>query len=122
MHQHWVLHRPHRWSTGGSEPAWLNTGDAELLKPADLSNWQYSYRNELARVRVLALPHHGSDKNSNAPLQALCPDATLVTHVRTGSKKHPGDAVVAAAGDRLVAVTEEIGSTVTMSYTAYHAT
>lgn len=116
VHQHWELHRPHRWSMGWSEPAWLNTGDAELLKPADLSDWQSCYQNELARVRMLAVPHHGSDKNSSAALQALCSDATFVTHARTGSKKHPGDAVLAAAGDRLVSVTEEIGSTVTMTY------
>ncbi|WP_136622677.1 MULTISPECIES: MBL fold metallo-hydrolase [Mesorhizobium] len=121
VHQHWELHRPHRWSMGWSEPAWLNTGDAELLKPADLSDWQSCYQNELARVRMLAVPHHGSDKNSNAALQALCSDATFVTHVRTGSKRHPGDAVLAAAGDRLVSVTEEIGSTVTMTYEAYDA-
>ncbi|PWJ89519.1 hypothetical protein C8D77_107163 [Mesorhizobium loti] len=51
----------------------------------------------------------------------LCPEAILVAHVRTGSKKHPGDAVVAAAGTRLVSVTEELGSTVTMDYRAYNA-
>lgn len=70
---------------------------------------------------MLALPHHGSDRNSDAAFQMLCPEAILVAHVRTGSKKHPGDAVVAAAGTRLVSVTEELGSTVTMDYRAYNA-
>ncbi|MER8556620.1 MBL fold metallo-hydrolase [Mesorhizobium sp. M1217] len=121
MHHHWSLHQPHWWSTGGSEVAWLNTGDAELLRPADLGDWQNCYGDDLANVRVLALPHHGSDKNSDAAIQELCPEAILVAHARAPSKKHPGDAVVAAAGDRLVSVTEETGSTVAMSYTAYDA-
>ncbi|MER8931071.1 MBL fold metallo-hydrolase [Mesorhizobium sp. M0859] len=120
--QHWSLLRPFRWTDGsGSAPAWVNTGDAELLDSAELSDWQYCYRNELAHVRALALPHHGSDKNSSAALQSLCPNATLVAHVREGSKKRPGDAIVVAAGDRLASVTEEIGSTVRMTYRAYNS-
>lgn len=121
MRQHWSLDRPLRWTEGGggSAPAWLNTGDAELLDPADLGDWQYCYKNELAQVRVLALPHHGSDKNSNATLQALFPAGAFVAHVRAGSTKHPGDAVIVSAGNRLTSVTEEIGSAVQMTYDAF---
>ncbi|PWJ89520.1 metallo-beta-lactamase superfamily protein [Mesorhizobium loti] len=38
MNYHWRIHRPNWWSTSGSEAAWLNTGDAELLEPADFSD------------------------------------------------------------------------------------
>ncbi len=121
MSHYWGIHRPHWWPITDSDAAWLNTGDAEQLKPADLSDWQNCYRNDLAQVRVLALPHHGSNRNSDAAIQVLCPEAILVAHVGAGSRKHPGDMVVAAAGDRLMSVTEELGSAVTMDYTAYDA-
>lgn len=117
---HWCVYRPFRWTSGvASVPAWLNTGDAELLAPSDLGDWQRCYASALAQVRVLAVPHHGSDKNSDAALQALCPDATLVAHVRSESNKHPGDVLTIAAGDRLVTVTEDAGSTVKMTLNAY---
>jgi hypothetical protein len=120
MEQHWSLFLPARHAWGrGLPPAWMNTGDAELLAPGDLGDWRNCYRNELAMVRALAVPHHGSDRNSDAALQALCPGARLLAQVRARSSKHPGEAVIAAGGDRLTLVTDEIGSTVRMTFEAY---
>jgi hypothetical protein len=104
---------PH-WDDG--VPAWMNTGDAELLDPADLNDWDDTYAHELAKVRVLALPHHGSDKNSDGALQALCPGAVLVAHVKAGSAKHPGLDVAAFAGERLACVTNQAGAEVRMHF------
>jgi hypothetical protein len=96
--------------------AWLNTGDAELRMSSDLDSWKNAFVGDLPRTRVLALPHHGSDKNSDHTLQTLCPDAILVAHVKAGSSKHPGEDVVSYAGDRLACVTDQIGSEVSMRY------
>lgn len=106
------------WRAGKGPAAWVNTGDAELLRPADLTDWARCYQTELPQIRVLSLPHHGSDKNSDAAFQNLCPDASLVAHVRSTSKKHPGNGVVATAGDRLVSVTEESGTAISLYYRA----
>ena len=104
-----VRHAP-GWTTRIGARAWLNTGDAELLDPAELKAWKMHYGADLANVGMLALPHHGSDKNSDAHFQAVAPDALLVAHVRKGASKHPGSAVAAAAGSRLHCVTSDGGS------------
>ncbi|TAY99675.1 MBL fold metallo-hydrolase [Rhizobium leguminosarum] len=95
-------------------PAWLNTGDAELLTKRDLDAWAAVYSTELPSVRMLALPHHGSDKNSDLRLQDLCPSASLVAHVKESAKKHPGPIVSGAAGSRLCRVTEDTDSILRM--------
>ena len=116
---HWGVDGVLAWSRGrGSSVAWLNTGDAELLNQADVSNWHSRYAMDLDAVRMLALPHHGSDKNSNATLQQLCPGATLAVHVKSSAKKHPGPFVTAAAGHRLSYVTEQPGSQLSMWFSA----
>mgnify|MGYP003624113188 FL=1 len=60
----------------------MNTGDAELLTEPDLEDWKSCHTADLAHVAALALPHHGSAKNSGDPLQALCPIASLLAHAR----------------------------------------
>ncbi len=112
----WHLPGPVMWDWGNGAAGWLNTGDAELLSPADLNHWQSAYVGELPRVRVLALPHHGSDKNSNEGLQKLCPEAVLAAHVKAGAKKHPGLDVVAFAGERLASVTDRAGTEMRMHF------
>jgi hypothetical protein len=102
------------WDRGTA--GWLSTGDAELLKPSDLDDWGDAYATDLAKVRVLALPHHGSDKNSDDALQELCPEAVLATHVKANAKKHPGRDVKAFAGGRLACVTELAGTEVRMHF------
>ena len=48
--QHWHMTHPFPWTHHGYlAPAWLNTGDAELLKPADLQNWENAYSSDLDR-------------------------------------------------------------------------
>lgn len=106
----------HRW-TGGAR-GWLNTGDAELINAADLSGWTTFYGADLKDVDVLALPHHGSDKNSGKALQDACGSALLVAHVKDGAKKHPGLDVSAFAGGRLACVTGQSGTQVRMRYTS----
>ena len=120
MSAHWHVSQPQftvgdnstGWSRGTG--AWMNTGDAELLLPSDLGDWEANYRSDLANVRVLALPHHGSDKNSDGTLQNLCPAALLVAHTRAGARKHPGAEVSNFAGSRLALVTGEPGTAVHM--------
>lgn len=97
-------------------PAWLNTGDAELLGKQDLPAWQHHYAAELDDVRVLALPHHGSDHNSDAALPALCPGAILTAHVKSDSRKHPGVDVFLTSGDRLHCVTEKADTRLEMHF------
>jgi len=112
----WHVIRPFGRSQDLGKTAWLNTGDAELIEAADLQDWRRAYASEIPSVRVLALPHHGSDRNSDARFQHLCPDATLVAHVKSSAKKHPGVGVGLAAGSRLACVTEQPGSQVTMHF------
>lgn len=112
-HIHRGIERSIFWQRGRNI-GWLNTGDAELLDSADLFWWQAHYATELANVRVLSLPHHGSDRNSDEALQALCPSAVLTVHVKAGSSKHPGSTVRAKAGDRLVSVTNDPATKVRM--------
>lgn len=100
---------------GGGSAAWLNTGDAELLAPPDLDDWEVTFTGDLPGERVLALPHHGSDRNSGADLQSLCPQAILVA-VNSKSSKHPGAAASEAAGDRLSCVTGQPGTEVIMHF------
>lgn len=107
---HWYRTGPAGSSWGGGEVAWVNTGDAELLDPSDLNNWKDAYAHLLSRVQVLALPHHGSDKNSDDAFQKLCPQAMLVAHVKAGSLKHPGTLVSEFAGKRLACVTGNPGT------------
>jgi len=95
---------PHFW--GEWPPAWLNTGDSELLNKADVDAFAAAYSAHLPSVHMLALPHHGSDLNSNITLQNLCPNAALVVHVKEGAKKHPGPVVTGLAGGRLLKVTD----------------
>ena len=95
---------------------WINTGDAELLAPTDLNDWQKCYSTSLADVRVLALPHHGSDKNSDGNLQVLCPKALFTAHVKSTSKKHPGANVSLTAGKRLACVSEKKSTEVLMKF------
>lgn len=115
--RHWYVTRPfEHWRGDFGEPAWLNTGDAEILASSDLDDWEDCYSIDLGAVQVLGLPHHGSDHNSDARLQALCPDAVLTAHVRSTSKKHPGINVALAAGSRLAPVTEDAATRVEMCY------
>jgi hypothetical protein len=107
----WDVVRPFSHAFGGGgEAGWLNTGDAELLDPGDLADWKDTYAVELGCIRVLALPHHGSDLNSDGELQQLCPKAVLAAHVKLDAKKRPGLDVTEAAGDRLACITEQPGS------------
>jgi hypothetical protein len=105
-HAYWHVRHPSAHYSRHGSGAWMNTGDAELLAPGDLADWRNCYSAHLAAVRVLALPHHGSDKNSDGNLQALCPDAVLTAHAKSTSKKHPGPDVSLAAGGRLTCVTK----------------
>lgn len=105
MEGHWGKTLDPMWWSHG-EPAWVNTGDAELLAANDLHDWAKHYRSELGQVRALVLPHHGSDHNSNQALQNLCAEAALLAPVKSGAKKHPGKGVAAAASKRLICVTE----------------
>jgi hypothetical protein len=107
---------PFFWNGGAGIPAWVNTGDAELLDANALQRWRHNYLHELASVRVLALPHHGSDRNSDRLFQDLCPTALLVAHVKANSKKHPGALVMANAGSRLACITNEAATEVRMVY------
>lgn len=111
---YWSIIGPDTDSYGYDNAAWMNTGDAELLSSLDLGDWETCYRNDLPKVKVLALPHHGSDKNSDGSLQKLCPDAVLTVQVKRNAKKHPGAQVTSVAADRLVEVTEEKHSAVHM--------
>jgi len=112
----WNTFDVHSCCLGKGVVAWLNTGDAELLDCTDLEDWRKAFANDLQRTRVLALPHHGSDKNSDNKLQALCPDAILVAHAKAGSSKHPGPNVVSLAADRLVRVTNRTESEIGMRF------
>ncbi|WP_082560803.1 MBL fold metallo-hydrolase [Caulobacter sp. Root487D2Y] len=112
----WHRVSPVMRSWGEGIPAWLNTGDAELLAPGDLADWRAAFHPLLPQVQVLALPHHGSDKNSDASLQALVPSAVLVAHVKADSSKHPGIDVTAFAGERLACVSGQPGSEVCLHF------
>lgn len=101
---------------GNGTPAWLTTGDAELLDPADLASWQKAYATDLDHVRILALPHHGSDKNSDKSLQDLCSKAFFVAHAKSSARKHPGLIVSRSAGHRLVSVTENLATRMCMGF------
>lgn len=111
---YWHVSEPRQHRSSHGSGAWMNTGDAELLDPVDLADWRHSYAAHLGHVRVLALPHHGSDKNSDGALQGLCPTAVLTAHAKSTNKKHPGPDVSLAAGGRLACVSEEADSRVTM--------
>jgi len=111
----WVSHS-YFHPGGEGAPGWMNTGDAELLKAIDLDDWKACYALDLPSVRVLALPHHGSDKNSDKGLQDLCRSAVLPVHVRSAASKHPGPNVMAAAGWRLQPVTEQKTSLFRMKF------
>ncbi|MFN4184770.1 MAG: hypothetical protein ACK4M6_08275 [Hyphomonas sp.] len=105
---HWCFAQGTKWSEGWEfAPGWINTGDAELLKRADLDEWTKSYSSYLAQVKSLALPHHGSDKNSDHEFQKLCTHAHFIAHVKSGAGKHPGGSVTASAAGRLCCVTED---------------
>lgn len=116
---YWIVDAPIPYRHYHDSGAWVNTGDAELLDPADLADWQTCYSAYLQRVRVLALPHHGSDRNSDAALQAYVPQAILAAHARSTSKKHPGPTVSLAAGPRLACVSEQANTRVTMRFTVW---
>lgn len=113
---HWCRTGPAEPNWGEGEVAWMNTGDAELLNPKELDDWEETFAPLLEKVKVLALPHHGSDKNSDDAFQKLCPEALLVAHVKAGSAKHPGLNVVAFAGERLACVTGQAGSEVRLHF------
>lgn len=114
----WRTDTPFLQTIGRGEAAWMNTGDAELLAANDLSDWSTNYANELDAVRVMALPHHGSDRNSDAMFQSFCPQAILTAHVKAGAKKHPGINVSALAGSRLARVTEDPQTAAVMNFFA----
>ncbi len=114
-YRHRILH----WRSRNDIPGWLTTGDAELLNTSDLSDWSNHYASELSEVRVLGLPHHGSDRNSSNALQQLCPKAVFTAHVKKGSTKHPGSHVAEAAGSRLIYVTNEAGTQLNMDFRLY---
>ncbi|MDR7062477.1 MULTISPECIES: MBL fold metallo-hydrolase [unclassified Sphingopyxis] len=107
---------PSKTSMSWSVPAWLNTGDAELKATQDLQSWRAHYSAELGHVRVLALPHHGSDHNSDQALHDLCPRAILAAHVKSDATKHPGVDTMLTAGERLVRVTEQAGHYIRMHF------
>jgi hypothetical protein len=94
--------------------SWMNTGDAELLAKSDLEDWKKCYATDLAHIAALALPHHGSDKNSGEPLQALCPNASLLAHASAKRGKRPGANVTLAADERLCCVTEHFDAAANM--------
>jgi hypothetical protein len=113
----WQVTSPARSRCCTGAKGWLNTGDAELLDDGDLSDWRNFYRNELSDVRVLSLPHHGSDKNSDEKFRELChQDAVLTAQVKAGAKKHPGPAIRDSAGERLACVTDQAGTDVRMHF------
>lgn len=114
----WYVNSHFHFEAGLGLPAWLNTGDAELLDTDDLVDWATAYAAELGEVRVASLPHHGSDKNSDAAFQLACPKALFTAQVRDGSKKHPGAYVAAIAGSKLHPVTSEPISKIEMSFIA----
>lgn len=113
---HWHRLGPAEPNWGEGEVVWMNTGDAELLNVKDLDAWTDTFTPLLDKVQVLALPHHGSDKNSDDAFQKLCPAALLVAHVKAGSSKHPGLNVAAFAGERLACVTDQAGSEVRLHF------
>nr|WP_321441644.1 hypothetical protein [uncultured Hyphomonas sp.] len=112
----WHLKAPQYRRCGQTAPGWMNTGDAELLRHTDLDHWCSHYRNYLKQIRVLALPHHGSDKNSNHRLQDECNGAMLTAHVKSNSSKHPGLSVRCYAGPQLNCVTENPSTIVHLDY------
>lgn len=103
-----------QWAEGNF--GWINTGDAELLASSDLADWEKCYSSFLDRIAVLALPHHGSDRNSNEALQKLFPKASFLAHVKSGNGKHPGAVVTLKAGQRLCCVTEKQNTTAHMTF------
>jgi beta-lactamase superfamily II metal-dependent hydrolase len=112
----WGVDSPIISRCGRGAKGWLNTGDAELREEGDLSDWKSFYKNDLMDVFVLSLPHHGSDRNSDEKLQALCPEAILTAQVKAGAKKHPGLIVATSARERLVYVTDQAGTKVRMHF------
>ncbi|MFA4952513.1 hypothetical protein [Brevundimonas sp.] len=101
----------------GRAPAWLCTGDAELLKETALCDWANHFGDLLDDVVVALLPHHGSDKNSDADFQARLPGAEwFVATSRGGGRHHPGPLVLEAAGERLIEVTNEISTILRLKY------
>lgn len=117
LHSVWFVRHSMGWRSGlGKEVGWLNTGDAELLRQTDLRDWVRTYGKDLENVRVLALPHHGSDANSDAALQHLCPEALLTVQVKAGAKKHPGPKIWRSGLGRLAKVTAEAGAEVAMLF------
>lgn len=112
----WHFNHRDRNQCGTGVVSWMNTGDAELLAKLDLEDWKSCYAADLAHVAALALPHHGSDKNSGEPLQALCPIASLLAHVSAKRGKHPGANVTLAADERLCCVTEHFDTAANMYF------
>lgn len=93
--------------------AWFSTGDAELLNAPDLSAWQAHYASDLPSAAIMALPHHGADRNSDIGFQRLNTRAVLTAQVsKAVSKHHPGPKAIANAGGRLVRVTQDKSSSV----------
>ncbi|WP_312530988.1 MBL fold metallo-hydrolase [Paracoccus sp. (in: a-proteobacteria)] len=112
----WIFSHHSRWMGEAGVPAWVNTGDAELLGRVALSRWKENYDEDLPSVKALALPHHGSDLNSGAGFADLNVDAALLAHVKMGASKHPGPRVTLAASDRLCLVTGKEGSKAQMQF------
>ena len=102
--------------SGVGAAAWLSTGDAELLASTDLIDWKNNYVTHLADVKVLTLPHHGSSRNSGADFQAACPHAILTAHVKANAKKHPSPNIAYLAAERLVNVTSEPHTLVSLRF------
>lgn len=99
----------------GDDPvAWFSTGDAELLDPLDLADWESRYSSDLPRARVLALPHHGSDHNSDGAFQRLNRQALLTAQVSKGALKHPGLLTRTTAGGRLALITQDRDTAVSL--------
>ncbi len=108
---YWRFRSRRYWDRGDGVAAWVSTGDAELLRQQDLDDWHEHYSQHIPSVRVAALPHHGSDRNSDLKFQKLFPEAVFTAHAKKGAAKHPGDRVTSIAGNRLVSVTERPKST-----------
>lgn len=72
---------------------WLSTGDAMLRSSMSVNAMMNAFgKSSKNRIMVVAGPHHGSNRNSNAYLYAQFTNPTLITaHAKRGSK-HPGKA------------------------------
>lgn len=111
------------FSTGVGVSGWINTGDAVLTDSSDnLENWIKSFDSEFESVKAVALPHHGSAKNSGAEFNKLFRYANFLAHSRENDKYHPGSNIIKITGDKLVCITENPCTIFWMRYRYCHCT